>query len=205
MITRELILETATRLFMEHGVKTVTINRIVTELHTSKRTIYSHFDDKTELLKACLKAYNIQIKTENEELIEQSADAIEAMGHIHQRIVRRMYQLNPNFYTDIKFYYPGLLKQTYRESGMHAHRQLLQLAEWGIKDGIFHSDMDLEVVGKTVFALIKLLNNNKQFPLSKYSKERLTFSIMVPYMRGLCTDKGMKLLEVQEELFRIAI
>ncbi len=46
MITKELIIETATRLFMQHGVKSITIDRIVKELRTSKRTIYSHFEDK---------------------------------------------------------------------------------------------------------------------------------------------------------------
>ena len=45
MITRELIIETATDLFVQHGVKTVTIDKIVKEMHTSKRTIYNHFED----------------------------------------------------------------------------------------------------------------------------------------------------------------
>ena len=51
MITKDLIIETATKLFMQHGVKTITVDRIVKELRTSKRTIYSHFEDKVTLLK----------------------------------------------------------------------------------------------------------------------------------------------------------
>ena len=38
MITKEFIIETATKLFMQNGVKTITIDRIVKELRTSKRT-----------------------------------------------------------------------------------------------------------------------------------------------------------------------
>ena len=48
MITRDLIIKKATQLFLSYGVKTVTIDKIVKELHTSKRTIYKHFKDKTE-------------------------------------------------------------------------------------------------------------------------------------------------------------
>jgi len=67
MITKELIIETATKLFMEHGVKTITLDRIVKELHTSKRTIYSYFEDKVALLEACLDVYNTNVRAENED------------------------------------------------------------------------------------------------------------------------------------------
>ena len=87
----------------------------------------------------------------------------------------------------------------------YAHRQLVELADAGIKDGIFQEDMDVEVVGKTVLHLLKLLKDNSKFPVTEFSKERLTFGIMVPYLRGLCTIKGIKLLHIEEELFRVSI
>jgi AcrR family transcriptional regulator len=58
MITRDLIIKKATELFVEHGVKSITISKIVNELHTSKRTIYNHFEDKPALLKAVLAVYH---------------------------------------------------------------------------------------------------------------------------------------------------
>lgn len=205
MITKELIIKTATELFMQNGVKTITIARIVKELRTSKRTIYSHFEDKVTLLEACLDVYNTKVRAENEELIKSSANVIEAMGHMHQKIVRRSHQINPNFFSDIIHYYPGLLHKSYESNGNYAHQQLIYLANAGIKDGIFQKDMDVEVVGKTVLKLLKLLKDNELFPVTEFSKERLTFGIMVPYLRGLCTDKGIELLHVQTELFRVQI
>jgi hypothetical protein len=65
--------------------------------------------------------------------------------------------------------------------------------------------MDVEVVGKTVLVMLKLLKNHKLFPVTEFSIERLTFGILVPYLRGLCTPKGISLLEIQEELFRVSI
>lgn len=205
MITRELIIETATKLFMKHGVKTITIDRIVKELRTSKRTIYSHFEDKVTLLSACLDVYNSKVRKENEEIIESSSNVLEAMGHLHQKIVRRSYLINPNFFGDIIHYYPGLLNESYKRNDNYAHRQMVILADAGKKDGIFLEDMDVEVVGKTVLSLLKLLKDNEKFPVTEFSKERLTFGIMVPYLRGLCTTKGIKLLQIEEELFRVTI
>lgn len=205
MITRDLIVKTATQLFLTQGVKAVTINKIVKELHTSKRTIYKHFKDKTELLWACLEVYHTKIRRENEAIIQQADNAIEAMAYLHHRIVYRASQINPNFFNDILHYYPGMLQESYRKNGNFAHQELVYLAEWGIEDGIFLKDLDIEVAGKTVLALLELLKDNQRFPVDQFSKERLTFGIMVPYLRGVCTQKGLELLVMQEELFRITI
>ncbi|MEO0627576.1 MAG: TetR/AcrR family transcriptional regulator [Bacteroidota bacterium] len=205
MISRELIIEKASELFVQNGVKSITIDRIVKELRTSKRTMYQHFEDKTDLLKACLAVYHAKVKTENEAIINRSENVIEAMGRLHQRIVQRSHSVNPSFFGDILHYYPGLLNQSYRDTGNFAHQELIDLANWGIEDGIFHPDIDVEVAGKTVLVMLKLLKDNRQFPVSEYSKERLTFGILVPYLRGLCTPKGLELLKMQEELFRVSI
>lgn len=205
MITKELIIEAATKLFIKNGVKTITIDRIVKELHTSKRTIYRHFEDKISLLRACLDVYHAKIKAENEEIIRSADNVIEAMAYLHQKIVRRSHQVNPNFFSDIVNYYPGLLNESYEENGNFAQHQLIELAQWGLEEDLFLEDMDIEVVGKTVMAMLKMLKDNYQFPVTEFSKERLTFGILVPYLRGLCTPKGIELLQIQEELFRVSI
>ncbi len=205
MITRDHIIKTATKLFLRNGVKTVTIDRIVKELHTSKRTVYNHFKDKTALLTACLATYHAAIKQENERIIEEAENAIEAMGHLLQHIIKRANVVNPNFFNDILHYYPGLLNKSYRKTGNFAHKNLEYLAEWGVEDEIFRKDIDIAVTSKTVLAMLKMLKDNDLFPIEEYSKERLTFGILIPYMQGLCTEKGLEILEMQEELFRVTI
>lgn len=205
MVTRNRVIEVASRLFVQNGVKSITIDRIVQELHTSKRTIYSHFKDKTALLEACLAVYHARVKNENEALIATASNAIEAMGYLHQRILFRASQTNPNYFNHILHYYPGLLQKSYRDMGNFAHRQLRYLGEWGIREGLFLADIDIEVTSKTVLALLEMLKDTNRFPVSEFSKERLTFGIMLPYLRGLCTLKGMETLKQQEKLYRVAL
>lgn len=205
MVTKEKIVEVATLLFTEHGVKTITLDRIVRQLHTSKRTIYKYFEDKTALLEACLAAYHAEISKDNERIIRDSENAIQAMGYLHQRIMFRAGQTNPNFFNDILHYYPGLLQRSYKQTGNFAHAELEQLAHWGIRDGLFREDIDIQVATKTVLALLEMLKDTNRFPLAEYSKERLTFGIMLPYMRGLCTPKGLEQLDRQEALYRVSL
>jgi len=203
-MTQEKIIEKACDLFTKYGVKVVTINRIVSELHTSKRTIYKFFKDKDELLMACIRLYHQKIKSENEVLMHNAPNAIAAMAFLFKKILERHYTINSNFYADIYRFHPHL-EPFLEEVGSYAHEEMLYLANWGIEDGIFIDDLDIEVVGTTVLHLLRLFKDNQKFPVDKFSKERLTFFTVVPYLRGLCTPKGLKLLEKQEQLFRVSI
>lgn len=205
MIDQQLIIDTAMKLFKTQGVKSVPLDRLAKDLRTSKRTIYRHFENKTELLKACLMDYHLEVRSEDEDTINKAKNAIEAMGYMHQQIIKRNAEINPNFFNDIIHYYPGLLEDSYTKAGNYAHTNLYKIAQWGIKDGLFYEDLDVEVTTKTVMSLLKLLKDTEEFPAIDFSKERLTFGIMIPYMRGLCTPKGRLILDKVEELYRVSI
>jgi AcrR family transcriptional regulator len=52
--TRERILDVASRLFYDHGVRAVGMNRIITEAGTGKNLLYQHFPAKSDLVAAYL-------------------------------------------------------------------------------------------------------------------------------------------------------
>jgi AcrR family transcriptional regulator len=201
MITKENIIEITTKLYLQKGVKAVTVADISKELSTSKRTIYNHFIDKTDLMQACIEQYLAAIRSNNDEIINSCSSAIEAMGKIQQQILKRADYSNTNFYKDILKYYPSVLKNSYQKNAEFAFRELLYLSKWGIKEGLFRKDMDPEVTMVTVQTLLKLCNNSKKFPPKNFSKARLTEGVMVAYLRGFCTEKGLIELEKQKQLY----
>jgi AcrR family transcriptional regulator len=201
MITKDYIIEITTQLYLKNGVKAVTIADITKELSTSKRTIYNHFIDKTDLMQACIERYLAGIRSSNDEIINNCSSAIEAMGIIQQQILKRADYSNANFYKDILRYFPSVLKGSYEKNSEFAFRELLYLAKWGVKDGLFRKDLDPEVTMATVQTLLKLCNNTKVFPSAQFSKARLTGGVMVVYLRGLCTEKGLLEVEKQKHLY----
>ncbi len=203
MITKEYIIEITTQLCLKNGVKSVTIADITKELNTSKRTIYNHFIDKTDLMQACIEQYLAGIRSNNDVIINTSSSAIEAMGMIQQQILNRADYSNANFYKDIIKYFPSVLKDSYEKNSKFAFRELLYLAKWGVKEGLFRKDLDPEVTMAAVQTLLKLCNNSKIFPSGEFSKARLVEGIMVAYLRGLCTEKGLLEVEKQKHLYLI--
>ncbi len=201
MITKEYIVEITTQLYLKNGVKSVTIADISKELSTSKRTIYNHFIDKTDLMQACIEQYLAGIRSNNDEIINTCNSAIEAMGMIQQQILKRADYSDTNFYKDILKYYPSVLKDSYKKNAEFAFRELLYLSKWGVKDGLFRKDMDPEVTMATIQTLLKLCNNSQIFPSEQFSKARLTEGVMVAYLRGFCTENGLLEVEKQKHLY----
>ena len=52
---RQRILETADRLFYQHGIRAVVIDRIIAEAEVAKMSLYKHFPSKNDLILAVLK------------------------------------------------------------------------------------------------------------------------------------------------------
>ena len=58
---RQRILETADRLFYQHGLRAVGIDRIIAEADVAKMSLYKHFPSKDELILAVLQYREVQI------------------------------------------------------------------------------------------------------------------------------------------------
>ena len=52
--TRDVIVETASRLFYREGIKAVSLDRVAEKARLTKKTIYYHFKSKDALIAACL-------------------------------------------------------------------------------------------------------------------------------------------------------
>ena len=60
---REKILHTATELFLNYGFKSITMDEIAKTISISKKTIYTHYKTKTQLVEASVFLIFDQIST----------------------------------------------------------------------------------------------------------------------------------------------
>lgn len=85
---RELLLNTALELFYSHGVNSIGINEVLKVSGVAKRTLYSHFESKDELVLAALKQRHqvfmewLELQVENSrsdsEFVERLFDSLES-------------------------------------------------------------------------------------------------------------------------------
>lgn len=82
---RERILDAASRLFSEHGVRAVGVARVIAEAGVAKTTLYAHFPSKDDLVRAYL--------ARQAERVEREIDALERAGVRGTRLIRAVFDL----------------------------------------------------------------------------------------------------------------
>lgn len=80
---REIILSTATQLFIQENYISVGVDRIIAESDIAKATFYKHFPSKEELVFACLKELKLDIQIAVEEHISEKSAPLEKLKQLY--------------------------------------------------------------------------------------------------------------------------
>ncbi|MDH2625841.1 TetR/AcrR family transcriptional regulator [Acinetobacter baumannii] len=80
---REIILNTATQLFIQESYISVGIDRIIAESDVAKATFYKNFPSKEELVFTCLKKLKLNIQMAVEEHIAEQTTPLEKLEQLY--------------------------------------------------------------------------------------------------------------------------
>jgi AcrR family transcriptional regulator len=173
----------------------MTMDALAEDMGISKRTIYEHFKDKDTLLLEVINYYKELRTREAHEIIEQADNAIEALFRIMRVTVQDMKQINPLFFHDMKKYHASLLQEISGSSDFRDLSVTRNLLETGVRQKVFRDDIHIDIVNLTLHELFNLFNPDSSLTRADYSRRELFGHIIIPYFRGISTDKGRQLLE----------
>jgi len=191
MELRERIIENASALFFEKGVKSMTMSDIANELGISKRTLYEVFRDKEDLLENCINMHIERADKSIRELAVNSEDVIDALMRIYARSLDEMRTINRSVMHDLKKYHSRLYKKVEQNQRENTNR-LLPLLDKGVEQGLIRSDVNFEIILWLVKSQFKALLNDDYFPSEKYSFNDFIKAIILNFMRGIATPAGVK-------------
>ena len=195
MELKERIIEEATQLFFQKGIKSMTMSDIASHLGISKRTLYEVFKDKEELLEICIEANSVCAKEEIENLINESENVIDAMMRIYAKHLGDMHKLNRSIVHDLRKYHPRLYKNLERKQKEDTNT-FIPLFEKGIKQKLLRDDVNFEILVWLLKAQFKVVIMDEDFiPTDKYSVEDFVRAIILNFMRGIATPKGHELID----------
>ncbi len=172
------------------------MDALALDLGISKRTIYEHFRDKDDLVIQVIEHEIIRNTKSFLEIISQSGDVIEALFLIIRKEHERFKDINPVYREDLKKYFPRINECFYQSNEkLREFSASYTLLEKGKRDGVFRSDIDIEVVDNFLHELIIFLHNSDRIRLMNLTEEAILNFILLPYFRGICTRKGQELME----------
>lgn len=189
------ILEQASSLFLEYGFKSVTMDDLSERLGVSKKTIYEHFDTKTQLVKETTDYIFEHISCIIDELCDQNLDPIAETLAIKDQVMKHLKNEKSSPQFQLQKYYPSIsqsLKQKQWDKMYECYRNNLKR---GIEQGFYRNDIDIECVFRFYYNGMNLVKDQKVFPHQQFSSALVRDQYLIYHLRGIATAKGLKRLE----------
>ena len=193
MELRDRIIQQAGELFVNHGIKRISMDEIASKLGISKRTIYQNFIDKEDLLLQ----YIQHLESLQIEYVKDLSKNEQTVVHVFLRTIEMHKEIgffNIRFIDDVKKYYPKAKKEMIdqQKRGIISIKQFL---EEGIDQGVIRKDLNIEVVSYL------LQDNNRTFidasrlTNKTFSNWDLFFTSMINFIRGISSADGIEIVD----------
>lgn len=195
MEASQLILDKAFDLFKRYGIRSVSMDDIASQCGMSKKTLYQHFADKDTLVHMIL-LHMVQKSESQCCMIEQQSENAVHEIFLSIDMLQQMFEgINPIMLFDLHKYH----QMAYKKLNDHKQQFIYNITrnnlERGIAEGLFRSDINVEIMTQLHLHTISMTFEQEILPRQKFSLVEIQMEIMLHYVYGLATAKGVKLIE----------
>jgi len=196
---KDKIIERASVLFTENGIKGITMDDLAQYMGMSKRTIYEYFSDKKELVNECILYLEQQREEKVKEIFDSSENMFEALLKMYQESLVDMQKMNKNFIDDIKKYFPEI-DQRHIQKKEEKMKITARFFKQGVELGLIRKELNVEVLSVLAGELPSLFGNS--ILLSKFSLFEIYKTLFISFLRGIATNKGLSIIDtfIQKEI-----
>jgi AcrR family transcriptional regulator len=191
----ERIIQGGEELFMQAGIKSVTMDDIAKHLGISKKTIYQFFGDKNELVLASVKKKLVEDECQMQSIIQSSTNVIEEMINMMKCSEEIFSRINPIVIHDIQKYHPEAWGEFQKFKSDVLIKTLEELLNKGIQQGFIRPDLDVKVLAKMRVYQVEMGFNHTIFPIAQFSTLKVQYQLLEHFNYGVCTLQGHELLD----------
>ncbi len=200
MDKKEKILAQAEDMFLQYGIKSVTMDDIARHLGMSKKTLYQYVENKNDLLAQVMVQSIEKHKQELVEIRKVATNAIDEMLRIAKVVTKDLRRMKPTVMYDLQKYYKdiwNLMENLHQE---HIYQCIKENIEMGVKQGIYREDLDVDIIAKLFVGKTLIVVDETLFPLRDYNREDLFNTYIKYHLHGIVSDQGLKLLQQQNKI-----
>ena len=193
---KDQIIETSLQQFLKHGVRKMTVQKLVEPLSISTKTVYKYFTDKEDLLKICLTVhYQHLAKTITTTSGNTSLSPVIILLQLWREAIQLDFGVNHIFYHDLNYYYPRLQDAVMKKVFKKYPIELKEILEDGQKKGYFRKNSITDVVLDAIEVLYANITRTGKFKGAGLSPVVILENTVEVFLRGLCTQKGLQELD----------
>lgn len=191
---KEAIEEKATVLFFQRGFKNVTMDDLAMSMGISKKTLYSHFENKLDLVQRCAQRIFDQACLEIENVKQQAEHPIQELYSVKSLVLKYFANETTSPIYQLQKYYPEVYNhiknQEYDRMGGLVKNSLKE----GMASNLFRDNIDVDFVSRLYLIGIGGLRDIDFFPPSKYQIKQVIENYLEYHLRAIVTPKGLEIL-----------
>ena len=151
MDIRENILIRSEQLFLKYGVKSVTMDEIADKLGISKKTIYTHFKNKTVLVEATTMSFFDMIVHGIDGICEIGKNPIDELFAIKNYTHENLKDESCSSHYQLQKYYPSIFQSLKIRQLELMKTCVKDNLERGIEQGLYRSTIDVNFISRIYF------------------------------------------------------
>lgn len=190
------ILEKASELFLTFGVKTITMDEIAEKMAISKKTIYEHYKNKTDLIRATSHFVFDKISARITAICDDKVNIspIQALFDIDE-VVSECVDDDNTVEFQLQKYYPEIAQSLNEKKFKLITESVTENLEQGIATGLYRPDLNLPIIARFYFSSTIAIKSSELFSPKDYKTTEIMRTYLVYHVRAIATPKGIKQLE----------
>lgn len=191
---KEKILHKATDLFLNLGFKSVTMDDIANEMGISKKTIYSHYQNKTQLVEESTSNLFCVISQGIDYICSLEKNPIEELYEIKKFVMLHLKDEKSSPQYQLQKYYPKIHDDLRSKQYEVMQECVVDNIKRGMDQGIYRENLNIDFVARIYFSGVTSIKDLKLFPVDKFPMTALMDDYLEYHLRGIVTPKGRKIL-----------
>lgn len=197
----EKILLASVEMFRQYGFKTITMDDIARKSGVSKKTLYQHFANKTEVVNESVTWYQSKISENCLSMMNNSENAVEGMVKVMEMFDQIYRQINPTALLELERFYPEgfqKFKENILSKDVLAIKENIQK---GISEGLYRDGIDAEFLSRFRVELFMIMFHTNLLVNDRFDLKTVAYKISEHFLFGIMTPKGEKLYAKYKEKY----
>lgn len=181
-------------MFLTLGFKNTTMDDLAQELGISKKTIYTHFRNKTKLVEATTEHLFKIISSGIDEICALEKDPIDEIYDIKKFAMIHLKEGRSSPHHQLRKYYPGIFNRLKKKQYDLMQTCVLRNIKKGVEQQIYRDNLNIDFVSRIYFSGVLSIQDRELFPMETFDIDALEHYYLEYHLRGIVTPKGRKKL-----------
>ena len=183
-------------IYLQYGIKSVTMNDIAGKIGISKKTLYVHYSDKKDVINKVLQfLITNQNKGMNRFISDSGQNAIDKLFNMSKFITWHQHNINPVMIYDLQKHYPDLWQQLYNYKQQAVYKHIMDNVSQGIREGFYLKELNYDIIASVYVSRMEMYSTDAWSSGMKYSFEEIFKTLFKYHIRGISTKKGIDYLD----------